>query len=183
MIVCDEFLGSFDELLNHAKTADFRDVVNPVDNVTYPGICVDIPDSVKSELLERVASVIGREPESVTMFMRRSPKGVHVPHIVHTDNSMGLYSLMLYMNDYAGGGTGFLEHSETGMRFAPVTEEQLDIAIRDQNSPEKWLLIDKCEMKQNRACIFEADQFHCALPVGGFGDGSEARTVLTVFFS
>ena len=69
------------------------------------------------------------------------------------------------------------------MEYAPELPEELGIAIKDQNSPQKWLLVDKCDMKPNRACIFESDRFHCALPIGGFGDGSEARTVLTVFFS
>lgn len=182
-MVYDDFLKSFDELANHAKTADFRDIVNPVDGVTYPHICVDIPDGVKSELLGRIESFLGREPVSVTMFMRRSPKGVHVPHAIHTDNSMGLYSLMLYMSDHQDAGTGFMRHIETGMEFAPTNHEQLNLAIIDQNSPGKWLLVDKCEMKPNRACVFESYRFHCALPIGGFGSGNEARTVLTVFFS
>lgn len=183
LIVIDEFLNSFEELIEHAKTADFRDIVNPVDGVTYPHICADIPATVKSELLERIAEILCIEPDGVTMFMRRSPLGVSVPHAIHTDNSMGRYSLMLYMNENQEGGTGFVQHMETGMEYAPQSQEHLDIALRDQNLPERWLLVDKCGMKANRACIFEADRFHCALPIGGFGEGSGARTVLTVFFS
>jgi hypothetical protein len=182
VIIIDDFLGSYDDLKAHALAADFGGAVNPVDGVEYPHICADVPDAVRSEIIERLTSSLGREPESVTLFMRRSPEGCHVPHIAHTDNSMGLYSLMLYMND-AEGGTAFIRHRETGVMYAPESQDMVDFISRDQNSPEKWALVDMAHMKENRAVIFDAGKFHCAMPIGGFGEGSEARAVLTVFFS
>lgn len=183
MIQIDNFLASYDRLKEYAKTAHFGDIVNPVDGVVYPHICDAIPDDIKSELLERIEFLTNKKPENVTMFMRRSPAGVHCPHIVHNDLSMGRYSLMLYMNDSDIGGTAIVRHSESGMIYQPESIDFVDIAVRDQNSPEKWKMFHKFSMRENSAAIFDAALFHCAVPVGGFGDGVEARTVLTVFFS
>lgn len=183
MIQIDNFLGSYKELKEYAETADFRDIVNPVDGVVYPHICDSIPSHIRSEILGRIAFLIGREPENVTLFMRRSPKGVHCPHIVHNDISMGANSFMLYMDDREDGGTAIVRHKKTGMMYQPESEEMVSIAIEDQNTPEKWAEMHTFKMKENSAALFDAGLFHCALPIGGFGDGVEARTVLTVFFS
>jgi len=89
---------------------------------------------------------------------------------------------MLYMND-ADGGTAFIRHKETGVMYAPESQEMVDYVAQDQNSPDKWAVVDMVSMKENRAVIFDSGKFHCAMPIGGFGEGIEARTVLTVFFS
>jgi len=183
MIQLDNFIASFNELKEHAKTANFRDIVNPIDGVTYPNICDDIPGIIRSEILERIAYLINREPTNITMFMRRSPEGVHCPHIVHNDLSMGSHSLMIYLNSHEEGGTAIVRHLETGMAYQPESEEFVKIAERDQNSPEKWDVLHSFYMRENSAALFDAALFHCAMPIGGFGEGIEARTVLTVFFS
>lgn len=183
MIQIDNFLGSYNELKDYAKTADFGDIVNPVDGVTYAHICDVIPDDIRQELLERIEFLTKQKPRNVTMFMRRSPAGVHCPHIVHNDLSMGANSLMLYMNDNEIGGTAIVRHIESGMMYNPDSHEFINLAVRDQNSPEKWTLYHQFGMRENSAALFDAGLFHCAMPIGGFGEGSEARTVLTVFFS
>lgn len=183
MIQIDNFLGSYNELKEYAKTADFRDIVNPVDGVVYPHICDAIPDNIKSELLERIEFLVKKKPENVTMFMRRSPKGVRVPHIVHNDSSMGAYSFMLYLNTNELGGTAIVRHRESGMMYQPESEEFVNLAVSEQNSPGKWAPYRQFYMKENAAALFDAALFHCAMPIGGFGEGAEARTVLTVFFS
>lgn len=183
MIIIDGFLESYNDLKNHIESAVFSDVVNPVDGVTYPHICVSIPDNVRQELDSRIRELIGRDPVNCTVFMRKSPEGVHVPHIAHTDNSMGSMSLMLYCNEYGGGGTAMIRHKESGICYAPESEKFLKVVQNDQNDPEKWAVVDMAHMKENRAVIFDASSFHCAMPIGGFGHGAQARTVLTAFFS
>lgn len=183
MMIIDSFLESYPELKSYIDKAVFGDVVNPVDNVVYPHICDCIPQAVKDELLYRISVLIGKWPENVTIFLRKSPQGVHVPHIAHTDISMGAMSLMLYCNNFEGGGTAMLRHRETGICYAPESQEYVELMQKDQNSPEKWAIVDMAHMKENRAAIFDAGKFHCAMPIGGFGEGNESRVVLTVFFS
>lgn len=179
----DNFIDSYSQLKDYAFTADFSGVKNPIDGVIYPHICASLPEAINNEILVNIANTLGREPESVTMFMRRSPSGVPVPHIAHTDNSMGRYSLMLYMNDCPEGGTAFIRHKKTGMMYAPEASDFVDLAAKDQNDLMAWAVVEQAMMKENRAVIFDSGLFHCAMPVGGFGEGAEARTVLTVFFS
>jgi len=182
MIIIDNFLESYQELKDYSLVADFTGITNHVDGVTYPHINADIPEAVRAELTKKLKEIFGREPESAMMFMRQSPKGCHAPHIAHTDNSMGIYSLMLYMNDHEGG-TAFIRHKETGIMYAPESQEIVELVQKDQNNPEKWAVVDMAHMKENRAVIFDAGKFHCAMPIGGFGEGAESRCVLTVFFS
>lgn len=183
MIQINDFIKSYDELKEYSNIAKFKDIVNPVDGVVYPHICAEIPEHIKNEILARIKEIKGKEPEGVTMFMRRSPLGVNCPHIIHNDITMGTHSLMLYMNDHNDGGTGIVRHVASGMMYQPENPEFVDMAVSDQNNPGAWALWHKFNMKQNSAAIFDAALFHCALPIGGFGENTEARTVLTVFFS
>lgn len=178
----DDFLSSFGDLKAFEAGAIFDDVPNPYDGVVYPLICQDIPRPIMDEIKANLAEYLGREPSVSASFLRRSPEGVPVPHIAHTDKSMGDYSLMLYLSD-GEGGTAFLRHAESGMMYQPEAQEFVDMAVRDQNNLDAWRVASQTPMKANRACIFDAGLFHCAMPIGGFGEGNSARTVLTVFFS
>lgn len=186
MLIIDNFLAEFDALRDYADVAVFEDVVNPIDGVTYPLICADIPEPIKLSMLARLADFKGAEPEQVTMFMRRSPAGVPVPHAVHSDMSMGRYSLMLYLNRFEDcrGGTSFLSHRSSGIAYNPGLPEFADIVVSDQNNAIAWDVRELVTMLPNRALIFDASRLHRAEPVGGFGFTSQdARLVLTCFFS
>jgi hypothetical protein len=182
MIILDNFLENYRELKNHAISCSFSDVVNPVDGVTYPFINKEIPESIVNEAKEKLAEIFG-EIKINAIFLRMSPAGVSAPHMAHTDISMGRYSLMLYLNENNSAGTGLLVHKETGIAFTPESQYFADIVVSDQNNCDAWHVTEMAKMKENRAAIFDANRFHCALPVGGFGESqSESRIVLTVFF-
>lgn len=185
MIVIDNFLPEFKELQAYAKTAEFTDVANDFDGVTYPLICADIPNHLKLSIFCMIAKHFD-VPISPTIFMRRSPAGVPCPHQVHSDASMGRHSLMLYLNDeeHCEGGTSFLSHKLTGIAYNPELPEAVSVVVADQNNESAWDVRAMVDMKPNRAVIFRADQLHRAEPVGGFGDAPEStRVVLTCFFS
>ena len=185
MIVIDNFLPEFKELQAYAKTAEFTDVMNDFDGVTYPLICADVPDHLKLSIFCMIAKHFDA-PVSPTIFMRRSPAGVPCPHQVHSDASMGRHSLMLYLNDedHCQGGTSFVSHRATGIAYNPTSPEATAIIVADQNNAAAWDVRLMAHMKPNRAVIFSADQLHRAEPVGGFGDTPEnTRVVLTCFFS
>lgn len=184
MVVIDDFLPEFDELQKYAKTAAFTDVVNEADGVTYPLICADIPTHLKFAIYSALEKHL-HAPVSPTIFMRRSPAGVHCPHQVHSDLSMGDYSLMLYLNDESDcrGGTSFLSHRSLGIAYHPELPEAVAVVEADQNNAPAWKVREVVTMKPNRAVIFDAARLHRAEPVGGFGDAPEnARVVLTCFF-
>ena len=181
-MIVDDFIESFEALKKASIENVFSDQVNDVDQVTYPLISTDIPAEVENEIIIKLSDLMGVTVENPFMFMRRSPKGVNCPHQVHSDSSMGGYSLMLYIND-SEGGTSLLKHKESGISFNPESQEFVDIVVRDQNEPELWEVTDMIKMKPNRGFVFRSDMLHRAEPIGGFGEGSEARVVLTCFFS
>lgn len=184
MLIIDHFLPEFEELQKYAQTAEFTDVVNEFDGVTYPLICADIPRHLVISVLGHIAKHFAM-PKDPIMFMRRSPAGVPCPHQVHSDASMGTHSLMLYLNaeDDCQGGTSFLSHRLTGIAYNPELPEAVAIITAHQNSPEAWDIREQADMRPNRAVIFDASRLHRAEPVGGFGDTPEnTRVVLTCFF-
>lgn len=178
--VFDNFLSFYDELKEYSLIADFKDEVNEVDGVVYPQICKELPRNIERELISRLKHVFGNVSR-YKMFMRKSPEGVSVPHVAHTDISMGKYSAMLYLNN-DNGGTAFLKHVQTGIMYSPGDPDYLKPVVRDQNDQDKWQVMDMVQMQENRCAIFDAGYFHCATPVGGFGQGQNSRTVLTCFF-
>lgn len=179
-MIVDNFLDSFDDLKKASVLGEFKDEVNPVDCVTYPLICKDIPENVREEALARLAIFLGRPVKNPVMFMRRSPKGVECPHQVHSDNSMGDYSLMLYIN---GGGTAMVRHKRSGIAYSPSDERYLHIIHNDQNNSDAWVKTDVVVGEPNRAVVFDSYRLHMAMPVGGFGEGVDARVIMTCFFS
>lgn len=182
-MIIEEFLDSYKDLKEYSLKCEYKDTTNSFDGVVYPEVCGEIPDKVKEEVLDKLKQALGRDALGTTMFLRRSPKGVHCPHQVHSDISMGDYSLMLYLTEGEGVGTSLVYHVDSGMGYAPDMEVFTDLLIEDQNEPYAWKTDELVEAKENRAFIFKANRLHRAEPVGGLGEGTEARTVFTCFFS
>ena len=183
MIELDNFLDFPDRLIAYSNRCEFKDEVNPVDGVVYPRICKDIPQEILNDVVFNLTHKLGRAPIDPFCFMRRSPQGVPVPHKFHTDNSMGTYSMMIYLQDNPDAGTGLAQHIETGLTMAPESYELLSKAIEDCNDDSKWQVYKTASMVKNKAVIFDSRLFHVALPIGGFGEANTARTVFTCFFS
>lgn len=183
MIIIDGFLSNFESFQKYAHSAEYGLITNPEDGVGYPDISIDIPDEVTLEILRRLRSLFPfSEIYAKAIFMRLSKEGVKAPHYAHTDSIMGTHSLMLYINP-GDGGTAFLRH-ESGMTEEPKNQDEYELWQRDMNVLDKWERIDFCPIKPNRACIFQANQFHSAEPYGGFGNSPEnGRLVLTIFFT
>lgn len=182
----NDFLQSFEALRAYADTATFEDVENSADGVVYPKICEDIPGECRDEILQRLAILKGEPLAHCKLFMRLSPKGVHVPHQAHTDNVMGTGSLMLYLNreEHCAGGTALVRHKASGITYAPEDDAYVDLVRADANNPDAWEIVEAVPMLPNRAFIFDARLFHRAEPLGGFGfTPANARLVLTAFFS
>lgn len=183
MILEDDFLPSCSLLKDYSQDANFCDVVNEVDGVTYPHICEDIPEKIILEMGAGLSEVMGRDVDINSIFMRRSPLGVYVPNPVHSDASMGDYSCMLYLNDNSAAGTSLVYHKETGIAINPESKVLVDLINKDNRDPDKWGVFMFAEMRENLAFIFRSDILHRAEPIGGFGEGNQSRTVLTCFFS
>ncbi len=184
MIEIENFLEFPESIIDHSKTAAYQDETNPVDGVVYPHICKEIPDRIKNDIIFNLThKVLARAPKDPFIFMRKSPKGAPVTHKYHTDNCMGRYSMMIYLQNNPDAGTGLAVHKDLSVTRAPYNDELLKITIEDCNDDSKWQVYKRAKMAKNKAVIFDSDLFHVALPIGGFGEGTESRVVLTCFFS
>lgn len=180
--IADDFLDDFDAWRQWLDVAPYETVTNPADGVDYPGICRAVP--MRGEVEAKLEKLMGRPVSVRYMFMRLSLEGVPVPHQAHTDDTMGQYSLMVYLNrpEHCRGGTSILRHV-SGMETTPETPAELAAWQRDTNNPRQWEYVTLCPMRSNRACVFQAKLFHRAEPLGGFGrDATDGRLVLTAFF-
>ena len=130
----DNFLDSYQSIKDFSLSCEFKDEVNEVDGVTYPYICRDIPEDVRSEVFKKLAEFKGGEIENPTIFLRMSPGGVHVPHVAHTDISMGQFSFMLYLHDNSDSGTSLLRHRMTGISYSPMLDGFTKIIEGDMNN-------------------------------------------------
>ena len=179
-MLIDECLANFEDFREYLDVLTTEDLVNEVDGVVYPTVSEAIPEVVKTQILKLLGN-----PSKYTMFIRKSSANVHCPNQAHTDNSMGQYTFMLYLNrpEHCQGGTSLIYHRATGIAFAPEDERVLNLIKCDYNKPEAWAMYDMIAMKPNRAAIFPSNRFHRAEPVGGFGETNEdSRMVLTCFF-
>lgn len=184
-MVIDDFLSYFDKVREWADGATYAPVTNPVDGVVYPGICADIPENVRAEILFKLQTVLNGAVKLNHLFARLSTKGAHAPHQAHNDATMGMFSMMLYLNRQVDcyGGTELVEHVCHGLMYGPETEVEVDVWRNETNIEEMWTPYGGAQMKPNRAFIFDARLMHRAAPVGGFGkDAKDGRLVLTAFF-
>lgn len=178
-LIIDDFLGDFERWRSWFDSAQFLDIQSPVDQVTYPNICTELP----LELISEIEAKLARNAAATRinfLFARLSPAGITPPHWAHNDASMGTLSMMLYLNraDDCQGGTHLLEHVHYG------NDVSLEEWQRDTNQRELWRPVFECAMRPNRAFIFPAEQWHAAMPADGFGVvPADARLVLTAFFS
>lgn len=178
MIVVDSFLNDFSKLQSHAAIASFSSEVNGVDGAVYPAIHFDIPNDIKADFIRRIEEERGFNINPKLVFLRANPLGETEPYQAHNDLNMGEYTCILYLTN--DGGTSFLEHKETGMdRNDPAFSE---IWAKDCNNYGAWSVKDFCEMKPNRALLFDAEMMHRGEPVEGYGKGNDSRMIMVCFY-
>jgi len=182
--IIDDFLDDMDSFRKYCDDVDFKGETNPVDNIFYPGVSIDIPDCVRIDVIDKIESYFGRKIKPRMMFMRLSPDGIHAPHQAHTDATMSQLGIMLYLNrqEHCSGGTSFVSHKATGMCDNPINAFQESIWKEDTNNTDAWEILTMCPMKPNRAMIFDTNKMHRSEPIGGFGKGGEDGRLVLVFF-
>jgi len=185
-LVIDNFLDGFDAFRKECDNKDFSGMTNPVDGVFYPGINADIPAHIQDEITNKVSAAIGKRAELQMAFLRLSPKGTSAPHQAHNDAVMASYGMIIYMNNamHCDGGTAFVDHKETSMEYGPTSNDQLAVWEKDNGDRDKWSVIDMCEMKENRALLFNSAKMHRSEPIGGFGSNNvDGRLVMCCFLN
>lgn len=179
------FDGFFDEpeqVRQAILEREFVSVDNPVDKISYPNICLDVPLAVREAFVGRLSMISLRPVSAQFVFARLMLEGEEIPHHVHSDRSMGDYSAHVYLSPTwpDGAGTGFYTHETEGHRECTETVH----ANLDFKSMDKWEKNLFCQGSFNRLLMHDSSFFHCAEPLNGFGKTKEdGRLVLTCFFN
>ncbi len=167
----------------------YEDVVNPVDGVTYPGICTYVPKWVDAFIRVSIVNLLDQPIRKINaQFLRLTTEDTPpAPHGAHNDAAHAKYSAFFYLNPAPAGvraGTSLLTHTATRMTHAPRSVEEWEAWDRDTNDYDAWEIDELIEWRENRLAIYEADRMHRAEPPEGWGkDASDGRLVLITFFS
>lgn len=150
--ILDDVLCDPMAYLAEAQRQPFRDLTFGLD--TFRGIAASRRDEV-----DRAAEV-ETSASSVLSFFRRSPEGQTEPNYVHSDEMMGRFTGIYYMNPEPanGDGTAFWEREGSGWKMARLV-------------PAKF----------NRLLTFSAGLFHSRALFNNYGQGDGARLVRVIF--
>lgn len=112
-------------------------------------------------------------------FFRQSPLGQEEPTYIHSDQGMGDWTAILYLNEDppAGDGTTFWRHKGTGrVEIAPDFDGAAD--FKDLGKWEPWKHVQSAF---NRVVMFRAPLFHSRGIFDNYGSGQEARLIQVIF--
>jgi hypothetical protein len=151
--VLDDVLADPHAYRARALAQSFRDVTIGPD--TFRGIASCAEGDVAAAA---VVALPGAEP--VLTFFRKSPAGQHEPNFVHSDEGMGRFTGIYYMNPHPaeGDGTTFWE----------------------RNAGEWWPK-QQVPARFNRLLLFSAELPHSRSLFDNYGQGDEARLIQVVF--
>lgn len=150
----------------------FKEIRLPGEQV-FRGIA--IADSVLSSW------VVGRFPGLVPSltFFRKSPAGQKEPHFIHSDQSMGDWTGIFYLNEDPppNDGTSFWRYSP---RESEESIEPNDFE-NDWDDLSKWHCWRRVEAKFNRLLLFKSRLFHSRSLFDNYGEADGARLIQVVF--
>ena len=178
MIVIDDFLPDAQAVREHGLAAPFIDWPG-YDGQVYKRVCLtDVPG-----LLDRLEEAVG--PVDLLGMGYRLNFGGELPNqAIHTDLGWGTHALVLYLSE-GEGGTAFWRHKATGAyRLEPGDMELYERIGTDWERPEAWEMLGLCEMRMNRAVIYDSSLFHSRWPFAAFGEGPrDGRLIAVAFFT
>jgi len=185
LLMADDFFPDPQSARERIVEGIFGDFTSPWDGVVYPGINRDIPESITDWLKMRLGLIVNGPIEPKAIFARVTTKNTGpAPHQIHCDTIMGMYSAHVYISTYwpEASGTSFWTHHSEGPKHTPATD--LTRVLEDMNDVSRWTQTMVCQGKFNRLLVHDASFWHCAEPVGGWGENAEdGRVVLTCFFN
>lgn len=114
-------------------------------------------------------------------FFRKSPLEQVEPTFIHSDDGMGDWTAILYLNEKVteGDGTVFWKHKESGEIQAQTSKT--DRFSEDFKDLSKWELWNRAKAAFNRVVMFPAPFFHSRAIFSNYGQDDDARLIQVVF--
>lgn len=128
----------------------------------------------QSPIPELVEALIPHAKTHLTFF-RKSPEGQSEPNFIHSDEGMGTWTALLYLNPEPadGDGTDFWRYKPTGEVMGSARALDKDPALW-----ERWRHVDA---KLNRLLVFDSRYFHSRAIERNYGQGESARLIQVAF--
>lgn len=167
--VIDDILFYADRVRNKALDCQFKEEQG------FQGIA-HVRDN--DYFVTAIESVLGLKIKVNNSIFRKSPFGQVEPNYIHTDEDMGQYTAILYLNytHPEEDGTCFWRDRVTGSLTGRCDSEY-------GKRLENWELVKRVPMRFNRAVIFDSRMFHSRGIEPNFGEGDNSRLIQTVFFN
>ena len=108
-------------------------------------------------------------------FFRQSPEGQPEPNFIHSDEGMGQWTAVLYLNPEPADGDG-----TTFWRYRPTGEVYGSARALDKD-PALWEPWRHVEARFGRLLIFDSLHFHSRAIRENYGHGDDARLVQVAF--
>lgn len=136
------------------------------------------PGNMKSLLPREILSRLPHLVSTLTFF-RKSPYEQSEPNFIHTDESMGDFTGILYLNEDPpkSDGTTFWRHRATRL----IESVNGFDGKEDWKHTEKWEPWNHVKAAFNRLLIFPATYFHSRAIHDNYGQGNDARLIQVVF--
>ncbi len=172
--IYDDVLSDPEGYRAKALAQPFGDVT--VGAATFKGIAPVPDDSLLSWLTAKVGDV-----GPVTTFLRVSPAGQPEPNYIHTDQDMGAWTGILYLNPSPaeGDGTTFWRHRDTGETRSHDATMAEALLWRDQT---QWEPVHTVAARFNRLLMFPAPLFHSRAIFENYGASAEDARLIQVMF-
>ncbi len=171
MVILDNFHPRFDEHLDYAENAEYKD--SEYDGRTY----FYIHELDDQESVELLGEKLGLKLNGWTIMR----KGHNPTGWIHADTNCGNYAGVLYFKDTEKvEGTAFWRHKKYGENLtSDMTQSQIDEINGDCNDESKWDLLYVVQAKANRMLAFNGNRFHSVYPKLG----PQERIVECLFMS
>lgn len=168
--VLDDVLESPLAYRDQALAMDFHTI--QTEQELWHGIAL-LEDSPIAEL---VAALVPGAQTHLTFF-RKSPEGQAEPNFIHSDEGMGAWTAILFLNPEPanGDGTDFWRYKPTGAIYGSARELDKDPALW-----ERWRHVDA---KLNRLLVFDSLLFHSRAIEQNYGKDDSARLIQVAFGS
>lgn len=175
VVGADPILLVFDDVLPHperyrawALAQTFREHVTGDEH--WKGIAL-----LEDQTLPTIVEQFVQGAKTHLTFFRQSPLGQTEPNFIHSDEGMGQWTAILYLNPTPapGDGTTFWKFTPTGAVYGSARE--IDKA------PALWTPWEQVEAKFNRLLIFDSLYFHSRAIEENYGHGADARLVQVAF--
>lgn len=150
--VLDDALPDPLAYLSAVRRLPFRDVTLGPD--TFRGIALS-----RRREVDKVAES-ETNASSVLSFFRRSPAGQVEPNFIHSDEAMGRFTGIFYMNPEPAEGDGTAFWERVG---------------------GEWKMVRLVQAKFNRLLTFSAGLHHSRALFDNYGEGDGARLIQVIF--